>query len=384
MKKFRFGTLTIALFLLSIVNAYSQEDSSLRINGYMTCAHSKSSTEIEYDYGITEQSSFDNLSRYGIQFLYEVNADLDATIQIVGRGSNEYDPETDWAYLNYRLTEGLAAKMGKIRLPFYLFSDSIEVGYTYPWITPPISIYRDERNNVYSMANISGIDISHNTEIGENYNLTAQLVGGSNAKEAPLTNPVTGESGSIENNLDNLMGLNLSFGSDTWMIKLTLLNGKTSLQPSSTSLLAPYSNDQMKDLDTVWQDAAFKYDNGSLLLLMESILFKYDTDKFFPINISGNYATIGYRFMQRFLPHVTWSEYEFKADTTHPQLGFNIPYGTKETSSIVGLRTEIGEAISLKIEYHTIEVKEYNFDGLFAADPEEPVYLYIVGVDAVF
>jgi hypothetical protein len=47
----------------------------------------------------------------------------------------------EWANLKYQLTPDLSIRIGRTELPTFLFSDTRKVGYTYPWVRPPIEVY---------------------------------------------------------------------------------------------------------------------------------------------------------------------------------------------------------------------------------------------------
>lgn len=77
----------------------------------------------------------------GLQGNFAVDDRLSATLQIVGRGAENFKADVDWAYISYELTPKLLVQAGHKRLPIYYYSDFMYVGYAYPWVRPPSDLY---------------------------------------------------------------------------------------------------------------------------------------------------------------------------------------------------------------------------------------------------
>ena len=65
------------------------------------------------------------------------------SIRVIGKmvWSDNFDLEADWAFASYSFSDQVQVRIGKIKLPTFLVSDFIEVGYSYPWIRPPQEVY---------------------------------------------------------------------------------------------------------------------------------------------------------------------------------------------------------------------------------------------------
>ncbi len=66
---------------------------------------------------------------------------LHVIAQAVLRASDDRDSELQWLYLDYRPTNGLSFKLGRQRIPLFQFSEAIDVGFAYPWISLPLVVY---------------------------------------------------------------------------------------------------------------------------------------------------------------------------------------------------------------------------------------------------
>jgi hypothetical protein len=110
--------------------------------------------------GSEDKIEYDKNSVYGLQAGSDLGDGLTATGQIVARGSENYKPEFEWMYMTYNITPTLSAKVGRIRTPFYMLSEYLEVGYTYHWIRPPEELYAAQ------ITNMDGASLLYNVPMG--------------------------------------------------------------------------------------------------------------------------------------------------------------------------------------------------------------------------
>ncbi len=122
----------------------------------------------------------------------------------MSRGSDDLDLGVEWAYLQYQLTDSTSVNMGKLRLPLYIYSDSLDVGYSYHWLRTPQSVYR------VAFDNYTGVSVQHNAFVGDfifNTQVIAGTVkddveaGGSELSQAELNNLIGFNASAIYNNL---------------------------------------------------------------------------------------------------------------------------------------------------------------------------------------
>ena len=97
---------------------------------------------IKYGGGKYDESfALDVESRLGIQGRVQLTDDLAVTAQVVSRGAHNWRPELKWAYLSYQVNDNVQLKVGRLNMPFYLYSDYQDVGYALPWISAPRNAY---------------------------------------------------------------------------------------------------------------------------------------------------------------------------------------------------------------------------------------------------
>jgi hypothetical protein len=110
-------------------------DSSL---SYLHNASEFKSTNSQFDLGLD--------SRIGVQATFTYGTDLSVIVQEEAkrRGSNDLDPGTEWAFIQYKPTDDLKLRLGRVALATFLMSDFRDVGYAQTWFVAPNEIYADE------------------------------------------------------------------------------------------------------------------------------------------------------------------------------------------------------------------------------------------------
>ena len=93
-------------------------------------------------------------------------ADLDQGMRFVGQTVARGDSADgfvlayDWAYFDFNVGDSGKLKVGRLRIPFYKYSDYLDVGYAYHWVTPPKSMY------TLSFSNMDGVGYQQNFSTG--------------------------------------------------------------------------------------------------------------------------------------------------------------------------------------------------------------------------
>ena len=88
---------------------------------------------------------------------------------MTANGDDDYEPAIDWLFATYYFTPGLAVSVGKVRAPLFMYSDFLDVGYAYQWITPPFEVY-----GVPSFSSTEGIKLAWTADIGGDW--TSEMV----------------------------------------------------------------------------------------------------------------------------------------------------------------------------------------------------------------
>ncbi len=115
----------------------------------------------------------------------QVNANLtpqlSAVLQVIAEQNydNSYRPHVEWANIQYQVTPEFSVRAGRTLLPTFLFSDARKVAYVYPWVRPPLEVYRQE-----PITASDGVDASYQIRIGDIMNIL-QARFGKNENKVP-------------------------------------------------------------------------------------------------------------------------------------------------------------------------------------------------------
>ena len=77
------------------------------------------------------RADFQTDSLYAVQFRADMTEGMSATAQVIGKGAENFDAKISWAYFTYQLNDSWSVKAGRQRLPYFLYSDFLDVGYAY-------------------------------------------------------------------------------------------------------------------------------------------------------------------------------------------------------------------------------------------------------------
>ena len=159
----------LAGFCMPGVSVAVNSEEALQFSGFASFGMGKSSRDDMPFLDHTESWSFRSDSIVGGQAQYKFSNRWSSTIQVVARGftfdeNDKFDPVLEWLFTSYQLSAETRIRVGRMRKPLYLFSDSLEDGYAYQWVRPPVDIYSYLRP---SSANFDGMDFSTTIDLGE-------------------------------------------------------------------------------------------------------------------------------------------------------------------------------------------------------------------------
>jgi len=157
-------------------------NAEINMNGFATVGTGLVLTEGKSYGGYDEKLRFDSGSNVGLQFSSDMGDGLNATAQFIARGSDNWSVEAEWAYISYEVTDSIKVIAGKQRSPFYMYSDYVDVGYAYHWVTPPDGVYSLPFDSTNALALVS------NNYFGD-LDSTFQVLVGRNNQEINFNGP---------------------------------------------------------------------------------------------------------------------------------------------------------------------------------------------------
>jgi hypothetical protein len=171
--------LKLLLLLSTFVLMAGTVQAEVQINGFasiVTGIAIEDETESDTSTGDSNynERTVDNLQESKVALQW--SADLGEGMRFVGQTMARGDSATgfqlnyDWAYFDFNVGDSSKLKVGRLRIPFYKYSDYLDVGYAYHWITPPADMYS------LSFSNMDGISYQQNMEaMGMDHSLTVAI-----------------------------------------------------------------------------------------------------------------------------------------------------------------------------------------------------------------
>ncbi|TNC91239.1 MAG: hypothetical protein CSH36_10695 [Thalassolituus sp.] len=346
----------------------------LMINGFMNVNAGITSTDDISSDGYDSDLSFANQTIAGLQLVKQVNDSTSATVQLVSRGADDYKTEASWVYFTYSVNENTDIRMGRLRTPTYHYSDFLEVGYAYNWITPSSLIYLPS-----ALSSFNGIDLTHRFTLGgmDGY---VQLYTGRFGGDLETG----GDTYYLDLNPNRGAIFSLTSGDITG--RISYHNAKLSLDLDPTAgraldnllagaTLASVGDEFTADeSDTKYYQASFSYDNGSTSAIAEWTSLDHETAIF---NDSVSYMIGGAQRFGMATVHLTYVATEDELESgVVGVLQKNAE--SKENSIILGVRYDYDSATAFKIE------AERNDEELVGGAEGESGMIYRVGMALVF
>lgn len=306
-----------------------------------------------------EKLDFSQETRLGIQSTATITDDLTATLQVISRANNNYDPEVEWLFANYALNDSIDIQAGKLRVPVYYFSEYMDVGYAYPWIRVPSDAYS------LDVTSFDGIQLNYRTYFG-NIDVTTTLFSGRNQanedEDGELMSYLFG--GSVRRTFDDFVGGGLEFSTDDTTLKITYSQADMT-QNRSGAFNAADNGTTKESISFI--DLYFKQSLGSFALMLE--YNKYDPfySSYF---ISGTYQ----------VGQVTYYLINSKFELDDKING--VPIEEHDTNSI-GFRYDFKPRVAFKADISMI-----NDTGVFAvnhdANNDGDAIIISTGIDFIF
>jgi hypothetical protein len=313
-------------FFLVAGGANAYDLGGIKIHGFLTVGATVSDVDATYLRGTTDDINFDEDSALGLQVIAPIGDKFTLQGQLLTNGSREPDTgfnvDLDWAFASYQFTDNFVLRGGKIRFPISVLSEVNEVGYTYPWVRTPRSVYGAVPFNA-----VDGVDAIVSFGVGEDLELALQPFAGD------FSEKIAFGADRLTLDLDGIVGFNATLGNDIFSVRAGMFDTEVSIQGT------PF-----QDIETTHYGVGAKVETDRVVSYFEYFKtdFKDGEQVGFGDSRDGWYGTFGYRF-GKFLPHVTIGQ----RDSASP--GFTI--GDTYDDLTLGLRYEVSDSSALKFEW---------------------------------
>ncbi|MUT71035.1 hypothetical protein [Stutzerimonas frequens] len=344
----------LAAVCLAATPAFALEQGEHRFNGFGTVGFTHLGGEDDgRSYGVQGQTNDswrgDQLSKFGAQLSYGITDTLGVTVQATAKAQqDEWKANLEWAYLSLQANDLLMLRAGRLRSPVYMYSESLDVGYSYPWLRLPDEVYSQVQ-----VTNYEGVDAVYTMPLSYG-SVTFQLAGGQ-AKNRDYY--AYDEQFDID--YGKLFGASVSLASNdfgTLRIGYVEADIKTDISGTVDVGGGMMRTLSLLDLDKEkgkFTSIGYQYDNGTWVSSNEWTSRMIENDDMESID---SFYLMGGRRFGDFLPHLTYA-----------QLDDN---GGRQSSWTLGLNYQAAPTVVIKGEYKRVDTKN-GYDGVFTRNAQE-------------
>ncbi|KPZ60236.1 hypothetical protein AN391_00645 [Pseudoalteromonas sp. P1-13-1a] len=368
--------------------ATSAASAEVRINGFASIVGGKTLDSDQTLYGYDDDISFKNESKFALQLSADLQEKLTATAQIIARGEDDFDATFEWAYVTYEYSDELQLSAGKMRVPFYKYSDFLDVGYAYRWVRPPRSVYG------IPFSTYEGLSVVYNSQLGDWDSTLQGFYGAFDGDIDVFGNELPAE-------LNNLGGINWSVSYDWFSARAAYIVADTSISIDNSdssnlsalngiidvlnaSGLTSTANDLITDEDeTTFFGIGFSVDYDNFLFDAEYTQFEVEGSIL--AEQSQYYASAGYR-IDNVIVHVTYEKNDDEHDSSRFNTLESIPLlNTNVNLALDSMRAESNVyTIGARYDFHPSAAFKIDFSRFDDDVTNLETDVVAVGVDLVF
>ena len=304
-----------------------------RFNGFFSTGYTRATNDAGYD-DATEESDLQTLSLFGLQGTFTLGRNTDAVLQLVSRGNEDWDTELEWGYLRHQFRTGTEVRAGKMRLPLFMESETLEIGYGQPWARPPEAVY-----DPVPVRSYLGGDLAHTFNF-DSSSLETRAFAGHLQDDADSLGQV------IDVELRNLTGVTANWTNYLWTFRGVYARAEASVG----SVGGPVNLGQ--DEKAEFMGLGLSYDDGTWLLMSE--LTRIEVDGNFQDTDSA-YITLGRR-INEITPYITASWIE--SQDNYERDGVLLPGGApldvldvRRQAYSLGFRWDLVSSVAMKFDW---------------------------------
>lgn len=365
--KHRSLALAAAAFSLLSQSALSQDSGpEFKFSGFGTLGMASTDndnaefrTGFRQDRGAKKTANIGVDSRLGLQLNGKFNNTLSGVAQVVSSHIDGKDtPRVEWLYGQANVTPWLDVRVGRMVMPAFMVSDSLNVGYSAHWVRPPAEAY-----GLYPASAFDGVQFVVHTQWG-NTNVSAQVSAGQSEAHVYMSGL------DFKTKMPSLTAVNLMLENGNWSLRLGQVRS-----PGSELINPAFSS----KFDDTFTGIGAQYDDGKLLVMSEYLTRRSDKGLASNgrVDSDSSYVSAGYRF-GAWMPYLTLSEFKPKTPA-----GYSLTKSSRQTSAI-GLRWDAYKNLAIKAQYESAEPSVQFVNAVPSLASVPTVKVLSLAVDFVF
>jgi hypothetical protein len=240
--------------------------------------------------GFSHDWSSDVDSLIGAQLTATYTPQFSAVVQVISEQNADgtYKPSVEWANIKYQPTDDFSARVGRVIMPFLLFSETRKVAYAQLWVRLPLDVY-----SLSPLARVDGVDVSYRVRAGD-WSNSVQGLAGTQDVSIPGAGTVKARNIAIISDTTEWGALTVRLVYQQARASLTtldpLFNGFRQFGPQGISIADNYNVDNKRV--SVF-GAGASYDPGNWIAIAEWVRV---SSRSILGTTMGWYASGGYRF----------------------------------------------------------------------------------------
>ncbi len=318
----------IAMLVATAGVASTAALAEVNINGFASIKGGMTTGQDDTLYGYTNDLEFKNESLFAVQLTSDLGDKLSVTAQLMAKGADDYDAKFAWAFLSYQLSDNLRLNAGRIRIPFYKYSDYLDVGYAYDWMRTPRSVYDVQFDTM------DGVSLYHSGMIGD-MNSSTQLIFGAYEGDISVNGAMSASK------IQDATGISWELSNDWLSARVAYIMADVSINATAlTPLLNALSQfgfgSVAQEIDFNKDEGSFfgfglSYDRNNWVAVSEYTHVRVK-NSYFP-NKDAYYLSVGRRF-DSITPYIS---YEKDDDVSKPAIYKPIPVQVPLFATVAGL-----------------------------------------------
>lgn len=344
---FRLNAIGLAVACLAASPAFALSQGEYRFNGFGTLGFTHLGGEEEgRSYGIYGQTNDswrgDQLSKLGGQFQYGLSDRLNLTTQVTLKAEQDtWKANLEWAYLSFQATDRLTLRAGRLRVPVYMYSETLDVGFTYPWLRLPDEIYHQVQ-----ISNYEGIDFIYSVPVSYG-SVTVQAFGGQAEDREQFAYDQM-----FDMDYKKVVGANIKLDTHDYG-SFRLAYSEASLNMTMPPLALLGMADVANDVKGKFTSVGHQYDQGSWLAASEATRLVVEG----PTPTKDAFYVMGGHRFGDFLGHVTYAQLDEESSG-------------RQVSWTYGLNYSLASNVVLKGEYKRVDTSDGG-QGVFVQSGQE-------------
>ncbi len=273
-------------------------------------------------------------TRLGLQGSAIFTPKFSVTAQVVARGARDGKVDLEWLYGSYKFTDKLTLQVGLKRLPILYYSESQDVGVSYPWVHLPPDLYG------WEVVNYNGANLMYRDQIG-NWSYTANLfAGGEVNKNTGFQKLSNGRDTKTNVRWTKLIGGDLTASNDWFETRVGYFQTNAENGIVNTNEYEPKYRQKVYTLGFI-----IDYKN----LIVRNEYYFGDLSSIEEKDYAQVYA-IGYR-IGKFTPMFTYGNYYTRYAVGGPLNGYSHDDEERHDTRSISVRYDLSTSSALKLQY---------------------------------